>query len=135
MNTQIRNIDFSPEFRFETSKSSGKGGQHVNKVETRVTLVFNVLESELLTEINKELIFKNTSLSSIKPELRISCQKRRSQLKNKNIAVKKFYAWLDKALFIPKKRVPTKMSKSRKKKNAEKKQKHSDKKKSRSWKL
>ena len=135
MNKQIRNIDFSPEFRFETSKSSGKGGQHVNKVETRVTLVFNVFESALLSDFKKELIYKNTLVSQFKPEIRISCQESRSQLQNKNTTIDKFYLWLEKALRREKRRVPTKMSKSRKKKNAEKKQKHSDKKKSRSWKL
>ena len=49
-------VDLSAEISYKTSRSGGKGGQHVNKTETKVTLVFNVQNSNLLTAIQKERI-------------------------------------------------------------------------------
>ena len=54
----VKDIDFSSEIWFSTSRSSGKGGQHVNKTESRVSLYFSVSDSSLLSENQKSLIIK-----------------------------------------------------------------------------
>lgn len=100
------------EFKFNTSRSSGKGGQHVNKTDSKVELRFNVLNSEILLPEEKELILKNLS-GGINKEgiLQIVSQKFRSQLKNKKNCEKKFYKILEKGLETPKERMKTKRSK------------------------
>lgn len=115
--------DFSSEFTFITSRSSGAGGQHINKVETRVTLLFNVANSELLNEIEKELILvKLKNKINSEGYLLISSQLTRSQIKNKEKCIEKFYLWLENALKTKKPRKPTKPSRASKEKRlAEKK--------------
>jgi ribosome-associated protein len=103
--------DFSDELQFKTSRSSGKGGQHVNKTESRVSLFFNVLESSLLTEDEKNVLKEKLTLSQ-EGVYQISCETTRSQLKNKEICIKKFYNALEEALKIQKKRKETKPSKT-----------------------
>jgi len=95
----------SKEIAFRTSRSSGAGGQHVNKVATKVTLVFDVKASKLLTEKQKKLILKSLQ-SRISKEgiLQISCQTSRSQSQNKEACLTRFYKLLEKALRPPKKR-------------------------------
>lgn len=107
--------DLSSEFTFLTSRSSGKGGQNVNKVETNVELVFSVLDSQLLSESEKTwLLEKWKSKLDSKGKLHIVCQESRSQLKNKEKAMEKFYIALVAALKRPKKRIPTKKSRAKK---------------------
>ena len=103
---------FEKEFKFITSRSSGKGGQHVNKTDSKVELRFSVLNSEILIPEEKELILKNLS-GGINKEgiLQIVSQKFRSQLKNKKTCIKKFYKLLEKGLETPKERMKTKRSK------------------------
>lgn len=57
----LRLFDLEKEFNFRMSRSSGKGGQHVNKVSTRVELLFDVLNSEILTQKEKKISCKKTS--------------------------------------------------------------------------
>ena len=123
---------FEKEFEFITSRSSGKGGQHVNKTNTKVELRFDVLNSNLLTDDEKELLIKNLSGRINKDNiLQVVSQKSRSQLKNKKTCIKKFYELLEKGLKIPKKRKKTKRSRSSILKRLENKKRQSEKKESR----
>lgn len=107
-NNILKNRDFSEELEFQTARSSGAGGQHVNKTETKVELRFNIQASNLLTEEEKNLIFNKAS-THINSEgiLVLASQKTRSQANNKEDVVKKFYMLLAKCLTIPKKRKPS----------------------------
>ncbi len=113
----IKNRDFSKEFVFATSRSGGPGGQHVNKVNTKVELRFSVPKSLLLSENEKQILFKKLAAKlSLEGELIITSQVERSQLGNKEKCIEKFYEILNKALKPDKKRIasrPTKASKER----------------------
>lgn len=105
--------DLSSEFSFRTSRSSGAGGQHVNKVDSRVELRFNIPASQLLSEQQKALLLQklDNKLTS-EGDLLIVSQEERSQIRNKEITVEKFYALLQKALQPVKKRRPTRPTRS-----------------------
>ncbi len=101
---------FEPEFKFKTSRSSGAGGQHVNTTETKVELIFNIADSNLLNEKEKEKVRQKLSTYiNDKGELRINSSESRSQSSNKENVIKKFYALLQKALKKEKKRIATKI--------------------------
>ncbi len=108
---QSKNLD--SEFTFRFSHSSGKGGQHVNKVATKVELLFDVQGSKLLTEGEKlrfyEMLGSRISNGGI---FRMSCQDSRSQIRNKEEVIRKFYALTEKALATKKLRIPVKKPKS-----------------------
>lgn len=127
--------DFSKELSFKTSRSSGAGGQNVNKVETSVTVLWNIAESELFREEQKDLI-RNKLKNRINAEgfLFLNVSETRTQLANKNKAVEKILELVDKALFIPKKRISTKPSKGQKQKRLDTKKKISEKKENRKFK-
>jgi ribosome-associated protein len=109
---KIRNIDFSNELGFKTSRSSGKGGQHVNKVETKVELRFNIDHSSILSDEEKQRVkIKLSNKINKEGILQITSEKESSQSMNKQETIEKFYALMEKALQKPKKRKPTKRSK------------------------
>lgn len=124
--------DLSAEFVFRTSRSSGAGGQNVNKVATRVELVFPVQSSTLLSEEEKALIGKKLK-NRIDTEgyLHITNQETRSQLKNKERVVKRFYELIKQSLIQPKKRLATKPSANVEKARLENKKSQSEKKQAR----
>ncbi|TGE05396.1 alternative ribosome rescue aminoacyl-tRNA hydrolase ArfB [Hymenobacter fodinae] len=118
-----------PELQFQTSRSSGPGGQNVNKVESRVELRFSIPSSQLLTDEQKQtLLQKLASKLTTEGELLIAAQEDRSQLRNKEIALQKFYDTLRKALHKPKARKATKPSQGAVRQRLESKKKHGDKK-------
>ena len=121
--------DFLPELQFQTSRSSGPGGQNVNKVESRVELRFRVADSQLLTDEQKQtLLPKLASKLTTEGELLVVAQEDRSQLRNKETALRKFHELLSKALYKPKARRATKPSKGAVRQRLESKKKHGDKK-------
>ena len=111
----ITKRDFYKEFVFRTSLSQGAGGQHVNKVNTRVELRFSVYDSQLLSEEEKELILFNLRHYVVgNGIIQIFSQEERSQRRNKELCIKKFNELIAKALVRPKKRIPSKPSKAAK---------------------
>ncbi len=125
----IRDTDFSSEWKFTASRSSGKGGQNVNKLSTKVELHFDYLNSTLLSDEQKSLITsKLTGFINKDGILKIVSQEDRSQLLNKENTIEKFYSLLEKAFKKVKKRIPTKRSKQSKLKRLKTKKLHSEKK-------
>ena len=111
------------ELTFRTSRSSGAGGQHVNKTETKVEALFNVAHSQGLSEEEKFRVTEKLS-SKITDDglLAVSSQKSRSQASNKEDAIEKLRLKLEKALIVQAKRKKTKPSKeAREERLAEKK--------------
>lgn len=101
------------ELTFKAVRSSGAGGQNVNKVSSKVVLTFDLLNSNALSEQEKTLIQTKiaTRLTS-ENVLILNCDEDRSQLKNKEIVTKRFVDLIKKSLIIPKKRKPTQIPKS-----------------------
>lgn len=100
------------ELKFNTSRSGGKGGQHVNKTESKVELIFNLEESEGLIEEEKDLLKLNIKNKLIGGSIHLICQTSRSQIKNKETVINKLIDLLQKGLIKKKKRKPTKPSKA-----------------------
>ncbi len=96
------------ELTFNTSRSGGKGGQHVNKLETKVTITFNVAESKAFGPEEKAIITNNIRSPYKKGIIQITSQKFRTQLQNKEDAKNKLLKLLNSLLVVPKKRKVTK---------------------------
>ena len=108
------------EVRFRTSRSSGPGGQHAQKSETRVEVVFDVEASEALTEGQKRRV-----VSRAGPVLRAIAQDERSQLRNRDLALERLVERLREALRVERKRVPTKPTAAARKRRLEQKRRRS----------
>ncbi|MDP2161850.1 MAG: alternative ribosome rescue aminoacyl-tRNA hydrolase ArfB [Flavobacterium sp.] len=101
------------EVTFKAVRSSGPGGQNVNKVSSKVVLSFDLLASKSITEEEKTVLSEKlkTKLTA-ESILILTCDGDRSQLKNKEIVTKRFLKLIQNALVIPKKRKPTKIPRS-----------------------
>lgn len=101
------------ELSFKAVRSSGAGGQNVNKVSSKVVLTFDVNNSQALNEEEKLLIATKLATKLTSDNLFIlNCDEDRSQLKNKAIVTKRFLELIEKALIVPKKRKATRVPKS-----------------------
>jgi ribosome-associated protein len=101
------------ELAFKAVRSSGAGGQNVNKVSSKVVLSFDLTNSNAISEEEKILIeSKLASRLTTENILILNCDEDRSQLKNKEIVIKRFLQIIKKALLIPKVRKATKIPKS-----------------------
>lgn len=101
------------ELQFKAVRSSGAGGQNVNKVSSKVVLSFDLKNSQALSE--EEKIRLETKLDSRLTSdllLILNCDEDRSQLKNKGIVIKRFLSIMEQGLYIPKIRKATKIPKS-----------------------
>jgi len=117
------------ELRFRTSRSSGPGGQNVNKLETRVELVFDVAGSPSVSEEEKNTLLAHlASRIDAKGILHISSQKSRSQWENKQLVIEKLVSLLHGALKVRRKRVKTSPTHSSKERRVQSKKKHGQKK-------
>ena len=113
------------ELTFKAIRSSGSGGQHVNKVSSKVELQFSISTSKYLNDNQKDLLLKSLKTRLTKEHILIlQCDESRSQHKNKELVIKRFMQLVDKGLIVPKKRRPTKTPRAviKKRLNTKKKQ-------------
>lgn len=110
------------ELNFKAIRSGGPGGQHANKVSSKIILSFNLSVSKAFSEKEKELLFENLKNRLTKEKtLILTCDDSRSQHQNKAIIKKRFENLIQKNLRISKTRKATKPSKSSKTRRLEKK--------------
>jgi ribosome-associated protein len=115
----------SREIAYHTTRSSGPGGQHVNKAETQVELSFDVAHSPSLTEAQRQRIQSRLkNLIDQDGVLHLTAQSERSQLRNREIVTARFREALAAALRLPRKRRPTKPTAASKAKRVESKKRH-----------
>lgn len=120
------------EVTYKTSRSGGKGGQNVNKVSSKVELLFNINGSELFTE-EEQLLLSEKLQNRLNKDgfVQVICDEERSQYLNKEKAMERLVLLLTRALQKPKVRKPTKVSKAVKAARLDNKKKHSAKKENR----
>ena len=127
--------NFQHELSYKTSRSSGSGGQNVNKVETSVTVKWKVEDSTVFTESEKErILLKLKNKINAEGILQTTVSESRTQLQNKKIATEKIQELVNKSLIVPKKRIATKPSRAKVEKRLESKKKLSEKKENRKFK-
>jgi ribosome-associated protein len=101
------------ELKFKAVRSSGAGGQHVNKVASKVELIFDLKNSNGFTDEETTLLLKNLKTRLTKEQiLLLQCSESRSQHKNKEIVIERFFEIITNGLKVPKKRKSTKPSKA-----------------------
>ena len=92
------------ELKFKAVRSSGAGGQHVNKVSSKVELIFDLLNSIEFSDEEKKLLYKNLKTKLTKDDvLLLQCDESRSQHKNKELVIKRFLEIITRGLKVPKK--------------------------------
>lgn len=127
--------NFVHELSYKTSRSSGSGGQNVNKVETSVTVLWKVEDSTVFTDLEKErILLKLKNKINAEGILQTTVSESRTQLQNKKIATEKIQELVNKSLIVPKKRIATKPSRAKAEKRLESKKKLSEKKENRKFK-
>jgi ribosome-associated protein len=109
------------EIELQVSRSSGPGGQHAQKAETRVVAVFDVEASGALTEAQRRRVIARTGTV-----LRAVAQDERSQARNRELAVERLVAMLREALRVERKRVPTKPTKAARERRLQQKKRRSE---------
>lgn len=120
------------ELVFKATRSSGSGGQNVNKVSTKVELRFNIGNSLLLSDDEKDRVrVKLKNRISSEDILIVSSDSERTQLGNKRAVIEIFFDLLEKALKKPKKRIKTKPTRASKERRLKEKKINSDRKQSR----
>ena len=122
----------SNEIKWRFSRSSGPGGQNVNKIESRVEIIFDLEDSKVLNDYQKEILKRNLNNKLVNSSLRLAVQEHRNQLLNRQLALMKFSSIIKNALNEPfKLRKSTQPTKASQKKRVEVKKKRGELKKSR----
>jgi ribosome-associated protein len=117
------------ELTFKAQRSSGPGGQHVNKVSSKIELHFDLVSSNSFSDEEKQLLLQTLNNRLTKDNrLVLQCDEHRSQHKNKELVIKRFLDLIREGLIVPKKRKPTKTPRAVIKKRQESKRKQSQKK-------
>ena len=107
----------SKEIKLRFSRSAGPGGQNVNKIESRVEIIFDLEDSKVLNDYQKEILKRNLKNKLVNNSLRLAVQEHRNQLLNRQLALMKFSSIIKNALNKPfklrKSTPPTKASKKK----------------------
>lgn len=120
------------ELEVRASRSSGAGGQHVNKTSSRIEVEWNIKSSSAITDEQRErLLSRLTSRLSDEGAIRIVASDTRSQLRNREAAERRLGETIAKALIVPKKRKPTRRPRSADEARLSEKKKHSERKRDR----